>query len=92
MPPSLFRATIARLGWTLRGLAAMLECDDRLVRRWASGETDIPPQIATWLFALDRAHQENPIPTDWRQRHTRHFGEETHSVGVDMRTGGIEKP
>lgn len=65
-----FHECLASLRWSLRGLAAILECDDRLVRRWAS-PTDpakIPPAIADWLEGLTQAHELLPPPEDWRRR------------------------
>lgn len=35
MTPTRLRETIASLNWTQRGLARMLQCDERMVRHWA---------------------------------------------------------
>lgn len=62
------RECLARMGWSQRGLAEMLGCDDRLVRRWASGETLVPWEVGSWLEALAKFHERNPVPTLWRRR------------------------
>lgn len=62
------RDVLGILRWSQRGLADALECDDRLVRRWASGAGSIPPDVAAWLEALAAAHEAHPAPTDWRRR------------------------
>ena len=67
MTPLAFRAALASIGWSLRGLAERLSCDDRLVRRWASGGAPIPPPIALWLAALAHHHTSLPAP-EWRRR------------------------
>lgn len=68
MTPDRFRECLTLLRWSQRGLAEALECDDRLVRRWASGDADIPPSVAAWLAALADAHAALPAPTGWRTR------------------------
>lgn len=68
MTPNRFRNCLAVLGWTQRGLAANLQCDDRLVRRWASGEAEIPPGVAAWLETLAKVHEAAPPPQGWKRR------------------------
>ncbi len=68
MTPKRFTQCLASLRWTQRGLAAILECDDRLVRRWASGEADIPASVAAWLETLAQAHDAIPPPQGWKRR------------------------
>lgn len=63
----LIEALVA-LRWTQRGLASLLECDDRLVRRWAAGEADIPASVAAWLEALAQCHEAAPPPQGWKRR------------------------
>ena len=48
MTPAAFRAAVERLGWSYRGLADMVQIDERQVRRWAAGNA-IPPHIAAWI-------------------------------------------
>jgi ribosome-binding protein aMBF1 (putative translation factor) len=66
--PYAFREALDMIGWSLRGLADRLSCDDRMVRRWASGEMTVPPSIARWLTTLQRCHARNQAPDDWRRR------------------------
>ncbi len=68
MCPSGFREALASLRWSQRGLAEALECDDRLVRRWACGDAPIPPDVAAWLLELAGAHESRPPPRTWRTR------------------------
>lgn len=68
MSPTEFREALAALHWSQRGLADVLDCDDRLVRRWASGEGAIPPDIAEWLKDLMVSHTAAPPPSSWRRR------------------------
>lgn len=62
------RACLALLRWSQRGLAEALECDDRLVRRWASGDAEIPVSVAAWIETLAQSHAAAPPPKAWRRR------------------------
>lgn len=62
------RECLTRMNWSQRGLAELLGCDDRLVRRWSSGETPVPWEVGSWLEALAKFHERNPVPTLWRRR------------------------
>jgi ribosome-binding protein aMBF1 (putative translation factor) len=68
MTPDAFRAALDMIGWSQRGLADHLACDDRMVRRWASGEMTVPEPIGRWLARLAKAHAAAPAPDDWRRR------------------------
>lgn len=68
MTPDRLRLALGLLRWSQRGLAEALECDDRLVRRWASGHASVPPEVAAWLEALAAAHAAHPVPQGWRRR------------------------
>lgn len=68
MTPDRFRDVLRLLHWSGRGLADILDCDERLVRRWAAGSQAIPPAVAEWLNVLAHAHAANPAPKDWKQR------------------------
>jgi hypothetical protein len=57
-----FRACLDALSWSGRGLAALLDMDERQVRRWASGQYSIPEPIADWLDTLARFHESHPAP------------------------------
>lgn len=58
------RAREARqaIGWSIRNLADRLGYDERAVRRWESGERDVPPKVGEWLERLARFHEQNPAP------------------------------
>ncbi len=68
MSPNRLREALSLLRWSQRGLAEALGCDDRLVRRWASGDATVPPDVATWLADLAEAHARRPAPEGWRRR------------------------
>ncbi|MGD0106324.1 MAG: hypothetical protein ABSC06_20125 [Rhodopila sp.] len=61
MTPDHFRACLDQIGWSQRSLAAMLQIDERQVRRMAAGAA-IPEPIATWLDTLARFHESHPPP------------------------------
>lgn len=54
MTPAALRTALEALGWSQRGLAALLGLDSRQVRRWASGEAAVPCDVASWLEAVVR--------------------------------------
>lgn len=73
MTPSTFRAHLAALGWSQRGLADMLRRDERQVRRWLAGTAPVPPDAAAWILraaqelprlmaAVNQWHANNPPP------------------------------
>jgi plasmid maintenance system antidote protein VapI len=68
MTPDRLRTALASLRWTQRGLAAILECDDRIVRRWIDGQADIPASVAAWLETLAQCHEAAPPPQGWKRR------------------------
>ena len=67
MTPDRFRECLAMLHWSQRGVAEILYCDDRLVRRWADGSEPVPESVERWLEGLARAHQALPSPTAARR-------------------------
>ena len=62
MTPTTFLAHLAALGWTQRGFARLIGYDDRLVRRWASGDRPIPRDMGDWLEDAARWLAKNPPP------------------------------
>jgi hypothetical protein len=70
MSPDQLRDALGALRWSQRGLAEILECDDRLVRRWIGGEMTVPPDVAEWLLELSNLHTSLPPPAAWRRRAT----------------------
>lgn len=55
------RVALNALHWSQRGLARILDLDERRVRRWAAGEP-IPLAIARWLEIRARHAELNPPP------------------------------
>lgn len=47
-----YRAALARLGLTQVGAGVFLGVGARTSRRWASGESDVPPPVARFLAYL----------------------------------------
>jgi transcriptional regulator with XRE-family HTH domain len=62
------QTALRSIGWSQRQLAAVLECDSRLVWRWASGAASIPPSIAVWIRRMAACHEKHVPPDDWRVR------------------------
>ena len=59
-----FRECLSTLHWSQCGLAEILYCDDRLVRRWAQGSEPVPESIARWIENLASTHE---APPRWRR-------------------------
>ena len=49
MTPTDFRSTLARLGLSQTGASSVLGVSDRQVRRWASGDIDVPQPVVKIL-------------------------------------------
>jgi hypothetical protein len=84
MTPDEFRASLATLRWSTRRCAEMINCDDRLVRRWASGAVPIPPSVGVWLAGLVDFHNAHPAPQDWRKRHSTEASTNAMADDVDL--------
>jgi hypothetical protein len=50
-----FRTALDRLGQTQRGFAEFVGANERTVRRWATGEQDIPRWVAVMLGLMETA-------------------------------------
>jgi hypothetical protein len=57
-----FRACLATLDWSPRSLAHLIDRDERMVRRWGSGQYTIPDDVADWLATLAAFHDRHPPP------------------------------
>lgn len=70
MTPTRFRECLDLLRWSQRGLAEALACNERTIRRMATGASDIPSQLAGWLERHAAAMQADPLPAigDRRRR------------------------
>lgn len=62
------RAALEAMHWSQRELSVIIGCNDRLIRRWATGQAKIPEVIAEWLATLAATHFANPPPEDWKSR------------------------
>jgi DNA-binding transcriptional regulator YiaG len=63
MTPTEFRAALDRLGLTQMGAGRVLGVDGRTVRRWASGESDVPEPVRRLLLACERHTDLVPLLT-----------------------------
>jgi hypothetical protein len=52
-----FRAALATLGWSIRGLARMLGRPEGSVTNWTKPEYRVPPDVAAWLARRVVAHK-----------------------------------
>ena len=66
MTPTEFRAALASLDWSQRGLSVYLGLSSHTtVRRWSSGRCAVPAAVAEWLSQLAEAHDAAPYPAGW---------------------------
>lgn len=65
MTPTRFRECLDALRWSQRGLADILNTHQTTVRRWATGQQPIPPNVQEWLEELSEEHRRQPHPRDW---------------------------
>lgn len=63
MTPDRFRECLRLIDWSQRGVADLLDIDQRQISRWAKGEYAIPKRIGDWLEKLARFHEQNPPPS-----------------------------
>jgi transcriptional regulator with XRE-family HTH domain len=68
MTPTIRRHCLAQLHWTQRGLAGILNYDERTIRRWMRGQSDAPAEVDEWLETLTNFHALNPPPLIVRPR------------------------
>ena len=54
------RDAITRLGTTQRGLARLLEVDERTVRRWCAGDVPVPAVVWLAIAHLERTAKRSP--------------------------------
>ena len=50
------------LCWSNLTLAREIDYNEKQVRRWLSGESDIPDDVARPLRKMADAHRDNPFP------------------------------
>lgn len=64
MTPDRIRECLAMLHWSQRGLSDILRCDERRVRRWATGQYEMPEDQARWLERHAQAMEADPPPLE----------------------------
>jgi transcriptional regulator with XRE-family HTH domain len=62
MTASTFRAHLEALGWTQRGLAALLGLAHNTVHRWALDQAVIPERYAAWIENVAEFIKQHPPP------------------------------
>jgi hypothetical protein len=62
MTPTECRACLNALDWSQRSPAHLLDRDERMVRRRAAGQYEIPDAVAGWLTTLAAFHAKHPVP------------------------------
>jgi hypothetical protein len=55
------QACLAAIGWSQRGLATALGCDEKLIRLWGQ-RGEVPPDVAAWLEVRARDAEATPAP------------------------------
>ena len=68
MNPDRLREVLRLLNVSQRGLAELLQCDERLVRRWAAGQVEVDAKVSTWLELVGNFLEANPPPTGWQRK------------------------
>ncbi len=63
MTPERFRGALGLVGLSTGTLAAWLDADGRLVRRWYSGARAVPDDVGVWLELLERHWIAHPPPS-----------------------------
>jgi hypothetical protein len=56
MTPAALKATLATLGWTIRGLARLLGRPEGTVGNWTREGYSVPDDVAEWLERRVAAH------------------------------------
>ena len=67
MTPTRLREVLDEMRWSQRDLATLAGCNERLARRWATGEAAVPPMLADWIELRLAMHRAHPAP-DWKSR------------------------
>lgn len=62
-----FDALLVQLGWSVPFFAhsKLGLASDRAVRRWRSGQNQIPSALADWLRLVARTMEDLPPPKEW---------------------------
>lgn len=56
------RAALTTLHWSGRCLAAILDRDERTIRRWISGDYEVPGDILAWVEQCAGFVRDHPAP------------------------------
>jgi hypothetical protein len=62
MTSAQFQHALDLLGLHPKDFAAWIDCDERMVRRWAVGKMLIPSRVADWLEGLVTYLEQHPRP------------------------------
>jgi hypothetical protein len=65
MTAARFREILRTLCWTVPMVAELLAIRIEEVQRWHDALDPVPNNVARWLQALAKVHEEHPDPDDW---------------------------
>lgn len=68
MSPHRLLVCLAVIGWPERELARRTGRLQTAVRRWTSGRSPVPPDMATWVEMLAAFHRAHPVPRAGQER------------------------
>jgi hypothetical protein len=57
MTPDHFNDCLRAIRWTPSVLADALGCKESLVRKWATGQVEVPVTVEAWIKALATMHR-----------------------------------
>lgn len=57
-----YLAALRTLGWTVRGLARLLDLPPSTVQSWTRPGCRVPPNVAAWLERRLQAMRDDPPP------------------------------
>lgn len=63
MTPATLRQTLATLGWTIRGLARLLDRPPPTVQNWLRPGYRVPDDVAAWLERRAQSLRDDPPPS-----------------------------
>ena len=67
MSPRRLLVCLAVIGWSGHEMARRTGRPQTTVRRWATGEVPVPPDVAAWVETLAACHRAHPAPRAERE-------------------------
>lgn len=63
MTPTRLAECLGVLHWPVQRLAAILGRQRSTVRQWLAGQVRVPADVAAWIEAAARWHEQHPPPS-----------------------------